>query len=213
MTQVLLRVYLSPDRPLGPGKIKILESIRDGGSISGAARGMRMSYRSAWLLVDSMNSQFKAARRPHDHRRTRWRVGHADGVWHERDSTVPCDGTLGAARDREGPGSARARSPLGSAAKPQSDPRVMREVCPSADSGTPRVIFSRIFRDLARAIAIVFLAMAAGCRSQPDVDTDGDDDQRREFWPAGRGASSILQADPRHGRSPGGRERSGAESP
>jgi molybdate transport system regulatory protein len=56
---VLLRFYLSPDRPLGPGKIKILESIRDGGSISEAARGMGMSYRSAWLLVDSMNSQFK----------------------------------------------------------------------------------------------------------------------------------------------------------
>jgi len=58
-SRVLLRLYLSSDRPLGPGKIKILESIRDGGSISEAARGMRMSYRSAWLLVDSMNSQFK----------------------------------------------------------------------------------------------------------------------------------------------------------
>jgi molybdate transport system regulatory protein len=59
MSRVLLRLYLSSDRPLGPGKIKILESIRDGGSISEAARGMSMSYRSAWLLVDSMNSQFK----------------------------------------------------------------------------------------------------------------------------------------------------------
>jgi molybdate transport system regulatory protein len=59
MTRVLLRLYLSGDRPLGPGKVQILESIRDGGSISGAARGMRMSYRSAWLLVDSMNSQFR----------------------------------------------------------------------------------------------------------------------------------------------------------
>jgi molybdate transport system regulatory protein len=59
MSRVLLRLYLGSDRPLGPGKIKILESIRDGGSISGAARGMNMSYRSAWLLVDSMNAQFK----------------------------------------------------------------------------------------------------------------------------------------------------------
>lgn len=58
-SRVLLRLYLSSDRPLGPGKIKILESIRDGGSISEAARGMGMSYRSAWLLVDSMNAQFK----------------------------------------------------------------------------------------------------------------------------------------------------------
>ena len=59
MTRVLLRLYLSSDRPLGPGKVRILESIRDGGSISEAARGMKMSYRSAWLLVDSMNSLFR----------------------------------------------------------------------------------------------------------------------------------------------------------
>jgi molybdate transport system regulatory protein len=59
MTRVLLRLYLGSDRPLGPGKVKILESIRDGGSISEAARWMKMSYRSAWLLVDSMNSLFK----------------------------------------------------------------------------------------------------------------------------------------------------------
>ena len=59
MARVLLRLYLSPDRPLGPGKVKILELIRDGGSISEAARGMKMSYRSAWLLVDSMNALFR----------------------------------------------------------------------------------------------------------------------------------------------------------
>jgi molybdate transport system regulatory protein len=59
MSHVLLRLYLNSDRPLGPGKVKILESIRDGGSISQAARGMKMSYRSAWLLVDSMNALFK----------------------------------------------------------------------------------------------------------------------------------------------------------
>lgn len=56
---MLLRLYLTPDRPLGPGKIQILESIRKTGSISEAARGMKMSYRSAWLLVDSMNSLFR----------------------------------------------------------------------------------------------------------------------------------------------------------
>ena len=59
MAHVLLRLYLNSDRPLGPGKVRILESIRDGGSISEAARGMKMSYRSAWLLVDSMNGLFK----------------------------------------------------------------------------------------------------------------------------------------------------------
>ena len=59
MTRVLLRLYLAPDRPLGPGKVKVLELIRDGGSISEAARLMKMSYRSAWVLVDSMNTQFR----------------------------------------------------------------------------------------------------------------------------------------------------------
>jgi molybdate transport system regulatory protein len=59
MTRVLLRLYLTPDRPLGPGKVTILESIRDGGSISEAARMMKMSYRSAWVLVDSMNTLFR----------------------------------------------------------------------------------------------------------------------------------------------------------
>jgi molybdate transport system regulatory protein len=60
MTRVLLRLYLKPGRPLGPGKIQLLELIRDGGSISGAARTMNMSYRSAWLLVESMNSLFRS---------------------------------------------------------------------------------------------------------------------------------------------------------
>jgi molybdate transport system regulatory protein len=59
MTRVLLRLYLTADRPLGPGKVALLESIRDGGSISEAARRMTMSYRSAWLLVDSMNAMFR----------------------------------------------------------------------------------------------------------------------------------------------------------
>jgi molybdate transport system regulatory protein len=58
MTRVLLRLYLNDDRPLGPGKVQVLESIRDTGSISEAARGLKMSYRSAWLLVDSMNALF-----------------------------------------------------------------------------------------------------------------------------------------------------------
>jgi len=59
MARVQLRLYLHSDRPLGPGKIQILELIRDGGSISEAARRMKMSYRSAWLLVESMNALFK----------------------------------------------------------------------------------------------------------------------------------------------------------
>lgn len=59
MTRMLLRLYLQGRRPLGPGKIQLLAAIRDEGSISAAARSMRMSYRSAWLLVDSMNELFR----------------------------------------------------------------------------------------------------------------------------------------------------------
>lgn len=59
MTRMLLRLYLPGGRPLGPGKIQLLAAIRDDGSISAAARSMRMSYRSAWMLVDSMNELFR----------------------------------------------------------------------------------------------------------------------------------------------------------
>ncbi len=59
MTRMLLRLYLQGRRPLGPGKIRLLATIHDEGSISAAARNMRMSYRSAWLLVDSMNGLFR----------------------------------------------------------------------------------------------------------------------------------------------------------
>lgn len=42
---------------LGYGRVKLLESIREHGSISAAARAMNMSYRRAWKLVDAMNHQ------------------------------------------------------------------------------------------------------------------------------------------------------------
>src|ERR1700731_3246066 len=43
---------------IGPGKTKLLESIRDTGSISAAAREMGMSYKRAWVLLDSINQAF-----------------------------------------------------------------------------------------------------------------------------------------------------------
>lgn len=42
---------------LGYGRVVLLERIREHGSISAAARSMKMSYRHAWKLVDSMNRQ------------------------------------------------------------------------------------------------------------------------------------------------------------
>lgn len=44
---------------LGPGKIRLLELIREHGSISEAARMMDMSYRRAWLLVADLNQSFR----------------------------------------------------------------------------------------------------------------------------------------------------------
>jgi hypothetical protein len=40
------------------GKAKLLEGVRDTGSISAAPREMGMSYKRAWLLLDSMNQAF-----------------------------------------------------------------------------------------------------------------------------------------------------------
>ncbi len=41
---------------LGPGRIELLEKIKEHGSISKAAKSMEMSYRKAWNLVDEMNT-------------------------------------------------------------------------------------------------------------------------------------------------------------
>jgi molybdate transport system regulatory protein len=67
MTRLFLRVYFSPESWLGPGKVTLLEAIRDHGSISAAARAAGMSYRRAWLLVDAVNQLFgrPAARASH----------------------------------------------------------------------------------------------------------------------------------------------------
>lgn len=53
-----VRILIESATALGPGKVDLLEAIALRGSISGAARDMGMSYRHAWMLVDSMNSCF-----------------------------------------------------------------------------------------------------------------------------------------------------------
>lgn len=57
--RLTLRIDFGPDRALGPGKIRLLEAIRNTGSISKAGRSLSMSYRRAWLLVDDMNRCFR----------------------------------------------------------------------------------------------------------------------------------------------------------
>jgi molybdate transport system regulatory protein len=45
---------------IGPGKADLLDAIAATGSISRSARRLAMSYRRAWLLVDTMNRCFRA---------------------------------------------------------------------------------------------------------------------------------------------------------
>lgn len=56
--EILLRLRLG-DGILGPGKIEILARIERLGSISAVARDMKMSYRQAWMLVETMNRKFR----------------------------------------------------------------------------------------------------------------------------------------------------------
>jgi molybdate transport system regulatory protein len=53
-----LRIGRDKERSLGPGKVALLEAIRDTGSLSAAGRSLGMSYRRAWLLVDALNRAF-----------------------------------------------------------------------------------------------------------------------------------------------------------
>ena len=52
------RIWINGEKGifLGYGRVELLEKIREYGSITKAAKSMKMAYRRAWYLVDSMNS-------------------------------------------------------------------------------------------------------------------------------------------------------------
>src|SRR4249920_3182877 len=58
MARLRVSIVFESGARIGPGKAKLLESIRDTGSISAAARDMGMSYKRAWVLLDSINRAF-----------------------------------------------------------------------------------------------------------------------------------------------------------
>ena len=58
--QFRLRIVKGDDIAVGPGKIDLLEAIAATGSLTSAAKKLGMSYRRAWLLVDTMNRCFDA---------------------------------------------------------------------------------------------------------------------------------------------------------
>ncbi|KJC52486.1 LysR family transcriptional regulator [Bradyrhizobium sp. LTSP849] len=55
LPQLSVRIDLDSEDRIGPGKIELLEQIREHGSISAAGRAMDMSYKRAWDLVDEIN--------------------------------------------------------------------------------------------------------------------------------------------------------------
>jgi len=55
LPQLSVRIDLDREDRIGPGKIQLLENIREHGSISAAGRAMDMSYKRAWDLVDEIN--------------------------------------------------------------------------------------------------------------------------------------------------------------
>ena len=54
-----IRIPIGAVVAIGPGKADLLAAIARTGSISAAAREMKMSYRRAWLLVEAINSAFR----------------------------------------------------------------------------------------------------------------------------------------------------------
>jgi molybdate transport system regulatory protein len=59
VARLTIRIDLSDQGAIGPGKIRLLELVGESGSISAAGRAMRMSYRRAWTLIDGLNRCFR----------------------------------------------------------------------------------------------------------------------------------------------------------
>jgi molybdate transport system regulatory protein len=53
------RVWINSDdeKLLGKGRVELLELIKETGSITNAAKEMKMSYRQAWQMVKEMNER------------------------------------------------------------------------------------------------------------------------------------------------------------
>jgi molybdate transport system regulatory protein len=55
---IRLRLDFGPGLALGPGKVELLEHIRDTGSLAQAASALGMSYRRAWALLQDLNELY-----------------------------------------------------------------------------------------------------------------------------------------------------------
>ena len=61
MAKLRIRVDFEGGESLGPGKIGLLEAVREAGSIRGAAKRVGMSFRRAWLLLQAVEHLFGEA--------------------------------------------------------------------------------------------------------------------------------------------------------
>ena len=54
-----MRITVGDVIAIGPGKIELLEAVERTGSITAAARSLDMSYRRAWILLDTLNRSLR----------------------------------------------------------------------------------------------------------------------------------------------------------
>ncbi|MBL7815967.1 MAG: winged helix-turn-helix domain-containing protein [Saprospiraceae bacterium] len=55
--KAILRIVGEEEPIFGPGRLQLLENIEKTGSINQAAKNMGMSYKKAWQMISSMNTQ------------------------------------------------------------------------------------------------------------------------------------------------------------
>lgn len=55
-----IRIVFGDKGMMGPGKAELLERIARCGSIAAAGREMGMSYKRAWMLIETLNAMFRA---------------------------------------------------------------------------------------------------------------------------------------------------------
>jgi molybdate transport system regulatory protein len=53
-----IRILMGEMTAMGPGRADLIDAVDRTGSISAAARDMGMSYRRAWLLIETTNASF-----------------------------------------------------------------------------------------------------------------------------------------------------------
>lgn len=54
-----IRIVFGESGMIGPGKAELLERIDSAGSIAAAGRAMGMSYKRAWMLIETLNAMFR----------------------------------------------------------------------------------------------------------------------------------------------------------